>query len=88
MHNVASSSSQGTGLLEQLRELALFRLQVRVSSNVLLVDEHIWNSALRCHLGQSVLDLAAIVDLVELNRVELSTGLAEHRLGCAAVGAV
>lgn len=48
-------------ILEQLRQLALLRLQVRVAAHVLLVDEDVRDGSLLGHLLQGVLDVCAVV---------------------------
>jgi hypothetical protein len=43
-------------LLEQVGQLALLVLQVRVSANVLLRDENVGDSRLACHFAKRGLD--------------------------------
>jgi hypothetical protein len=49
------------GILEQLGKLALLRLELRVTTDVLLADEDVGDGALLGHLLESVLDGGAIV---------------------------
>jgi hypothetical protein len=42
--------------LEQIRQLALLRLQIRVAADVLLVDEDVGDGTLVCHLLERILD--------------------------------
>ena len=48
-------------LLQNLWQLALLRLQLRIAADVLVVDEDVRNRALLGHLFKSVLDSRAIV---------------------------
>jgi hypothetical protein len=82
------SSLQSTSRLQQLWELALLGLQVRVSTNVLVIDEDVWDGALSADLLESILDLGSIIDLVELDGVELGTRLGQGCLCGLAVWAV
>lgn len=50
-----------TGLLQQARELLFLRLQVRVSANVLLLDEDVWHGALAGDAFKGVLHCSTIV---------------------------
>jgi len=78
----------GTGILQQFWKLALLGLKIRVSSNVLLLDEDVWNGCLASHLTESSLDSRSVIDLVELDGVVLGAHLAQQRLGGLAVRAV
>ena len=51
----------GVGLLEQLGELALLCLQLRVAANVLLTDEDVGDGALLGDVLKSVLDRGTVV---------------------------
>ena len=75
-------------VLQQLRKLLLLALQLRVAANVLLANEDIWHCALMGHVFQGILELGAIVDLVEFDDVCLHSHVAEERLGSLAIGAV
>jgi len=80
--------SNGTSLLQQLWQLALLCLKLGVSTNVLLVDENIWDAALGGHALEGVLNRGTVIDLVELDEVGLCAHLAQKRLGRLAVWAV
>lgn len=51
----------GVGVLEQLGELALLGLQLRVTTDVLLADEDVGDRALLGHLLEGVLNGGAVV---------------------------
>jgi hypothetical protein len=51
----------GVGILEQLRELALLRLQLGVAANVLLADEDVGHGALLGDVLEGVLDRGAVI---------------------------
>jgi hypothetical protein len=51
----------GVGVLEQLRELALLCLQLRVAANVLLADEDVGHGALLGDVLEGVLDRGAVI---------------------------
>lgn len=51
----------GVGVLEQLGELALLALELRVAANVLLADEDVGHRALLGHLLKGILDRGAVV---------------------------
>ena len=50
-----------TGLLQQARELLLLCLQIRVSTDVLLLDEDVRDGTLAGYLVESVLHCSTIV---------------------------
>jgi hypothetical protein len=58
---VSIVESSGTSLLEQVDELALLGLQVRVATNVLLGDEDVGDGRLAGHVGEDGLHGGAIV---------------------------
>jgi len=74
--------------LEQLRQLILLILQIRVSSNVLPRDENVGNSSLSRNVLKRSLDFRPVIDLVQLDGVELCAERGEQLLGGLAVGAV
>ena len=51
----------GVGILEQLLELALLALQLRVAANVLLADEDVGHGTLVGHLLEGVLDGGTVI---------------------------
>jgi hypothetical protein len=51
----------GVGILEQLRELALLRLQLRVATDVLLSDEDVGHGALLGDVLEGILDRGAVI---------------------------
>jgi hypothetical protein len=51
----------GVGLLEQIRQLALLGLQVRVPPDVLLIDEDVGDTALVRDFLEGVLDRGAVI---------------------------
>lgn len=61
--------------LQQRRQLALLRLQVRVATNVLLVDEDVRDGSLVGDLLQSVLNRRAVVYTEDLVSTDLLTSL-------------
>jgi len=75
-------------LLEQVWQLTLLVLQVRVSSNVVSANEDVGNSSLTRDFLQSILDSRSIIDLVQLNGVELGAQRRQKLLGGFAVRAV
>ena len=52
---------QSASILQQLRQIALLGLQIRISTNVLLADPNAWDSRLACHFGKSALDCGAVI---------------------------
>lgn len=56
-----SGNLDGLGVLEQLRELALLALELRVAADVLLADEDVGNGTLLGHLLEGILDGGAVV---------------------------
>ena len=68
-------------ILQQLWQLLLLALQFRIAANVLLTDEDVRDRALMGHAFQSILNIGAVVDLVELDDVWLHAHLAEEGLG-------
>jgi hypothetical protein len=83
-----STFSQGTSLLQQAIELALFRLQIAVATNVLLANEDVGYSTLVRNLLESVLDGGSIVNLVEFNDERLDALLGQKGFRLFAVRAV
>ena len=75
-------------ILQQLRQLLLLPLQLRIAANMLLTDEDVGDGALMGHAFQSILDVRAVVDLVEFDDVWLHAHFAEEGLGGFAVWAV
>jgi len=61
LHKVSLPPSERIGLLKQLRKLILPLLQVRVATNMLLVDEDAGHGALVCHFLKRFLDRTAII---------------------------
>lgn len=55
------SHLDGVGVLEQLGELALLALELRVAANVLLADEDVGHRALLGHLLEGILYRGAVV---------------------------
>jgi len=78
----------GPSLLQKFWQLLLLRLQVRIATNMHLIDEDVWNSALVTDLLQSVLNCCSVLDLIELDGVEVGTQLRQQLLGCPTVWAV
>lgn len=54
-------SLNSAGSLEQVGQLTLLGLQIRVAADVLLVDEDVGHSALARQFGERILDISAIV---------------------------
>lgn len=54
-------------ILQQLRQLGLFALQLRIAANMLVVDEDIRHGALARNLLKRILNRGAVVDLVKLD---------------------
>jgi len=88
MFVVGSMGLDGAGILEQVVEACLFRLQVRVSTNVLLRNEDVGHGGLARQLAQGRLDGRAVVNLVQLDGEEFRTAVTEQLLCLAAVGTV
>ncbi len=63
------------------RSIFVAGLEFRVSANVLLVDEHVRDSALASLLLEGVLDLSAVGQLIKLNEVVLNALVLEEILG-------
>jgi hypothetical protein len=80
--------SQSTSSLQQLRQVALDGLEITVAANVLLVDVDVGYRLLAVELGESGLDLRAVVNLVQLDGVELGVQRGQQLLRGSAVGAV
>jgi len=82
--------SQNASLLEEAAEFAVLvqALQVRVAANVLLVDVDVGHGALAVDLLESILEVAAFGDLVELYDLEVGSKTLEGALGSLAVRAV
>jgi len=76
------------GLLQQIWQLRLLGLQVRVPTNVFLGNEDVRNGALGRYLFERILDRSAIIDLIELDGVILCAKLGEQTLGGFAVRAI
>ena len=55
---------------------------------MLLADEDVWNGTLMGHVFQSILNISAIVNLVEFDDIWFHAHVAEERLGGFAVRAV
>jgi len=53
--------SSGTGILQQLWELAFLGLKIRVSTNVLLLDEDVWDGTLTSQTFESILNSGSII---------------------------
>lgn len=51
----------GIRILQQLRQLALLALQLRIPTNMLMINENIRHASLVCHFLQSVLDRGSVV---------------------------
>lgn len=84
---VSGTQSQGIGGSE-LRLEVLEALDVRVAADVLAADEDVGHGALVGELLQRGLDLRAVVDLVQLERVVLGALAVEQALRGLAVRAV
>lgn len=56
-----SSLLGSTSLLQELRKLLLLALQIRIASNVLVVDEDVWDGALVGDLLECVLNGGTVV---------------------------
>lgn len=69
---------QSTSILQKCRQLLLFRLQIRVSSNVLLVDVNVWDGGLPVHLLESGLDSRSILCLISASMPRLEVGNGKH----------
>jgi hypothetical protein len=78
----------GTSLLQKFWQLLLLRLQVRIATNMYLIDEDVWNSALVTDLLQGVLNGRSVLDLIKLDGVEVGTQLSQQLLGRPTVWAV
>lgn len=57
----AANDLDGARFLEQVRKLLLLRLELRVSSDVLLCDEDVGDSGLTGHVAEGRLDRGAII---------------------------
>lgn len=55
------SNLDSSCLLQELWKFAFLRLNVGIATDVLVVDEDIWDGALMCHFLESVLDGSSIV---------------------------
>jgi hypothetical protein len=55
------SPLESTGILQQAWEILLYGLEIRVSTNVLLVDEDVWNRALTGQVLEGGLDSRSII---------------------------
>ena len=55
--------------------------EVRVSSEMLSIDENVWHSSLLGHLQESILDLRSVGDLIKLLHLVGDTLLLEKILG-------
>lgn len=75
-------------IFQELRQLLLLALQLRVAANVFLADEDIWDRTLMSHVFEGVLNFGAVVDLIELDDVGFHAHVAEERFGGVAVRAV
>lgn len=79
---------QSTSLRQHLLQTPLLGLQIRVSSNMLVVDEHVWHRALACDLGEGGLDRRSIVGFIELEELVFGAHVGQEGFGGFAVGAV
>jgi hypothetical protein len=82
--------SQNASLLEEAVEFAGIAqaLQIRVAANVLLVDVDVGHGALAVELLESILEVAAFGDLIELYDLDGGSKLLEGAFGSLAVRAV
>jgi len=83
-----SLALDGVCILQQLWQLRLLCLEVRVATDVLVVNEDVRDGALVGDVFESVLNCAAIVDLIQLNDVRLDAHLAQQGLGRLAIRAI
>jgi len=70
----------GTGVLQQAIELRFLRLQIAVSTNVLLRDEDIGDASLAGNFLEGILESCAIIDFIQLHQEVLRVQLIEQRL--------
>jgi len=78
----------GASVLQETIELALLRLQIGVSTDVLLLDEDVRNAALTGDVLEGVLESCAVVNLIQLHQEVLCALLVQQSLGGFAVWAV
>ena len=57
----AHAPLDGIRLLQQIWKLALLGLELRIATNVLLLDEYVWDGALLSDLLERVLNSGAVI---------------------------
>jgi len=92
-HDVSSTCRlpqrlNSASILQQILQVPLLVLQIRVATNMLLPNEDVRHRRLARQVAERGLDRGAVIDLIQLNRIKLGAALTQQLLRRLAVRAV